>query len=111
MNSHSSLESHLPAHTLRLPTLFQMALNEKLVFRPVPPGDLDAQGQPRLVLTKSTVTISVTDNDWQTVLACLARGALASDDVTSALQPAKIFAKLEVANSNALLVFLRDNGL
>lgn len=90
MNSHSSLESHLPARTLRLPTLIQMALDENLVFRPVPPGDLDAQGQPRLVLTKSTVTISVTDNDWQTVLACLARGALALGDVTSALKPANI---------------------
>lgn len=70
--------------------MIRSLLNGSLVFRPAPPGDADAQGEPVLKLPVAMVRVDLADGEWDRLLGELAVGALTEQEVQAALRVAQV---------------------
>jgi hypothetical protein len=72
--------------SVRYPSLIELAVRDRLVFRPVPPGDRDSEGNQRLRLQKATVEVEISEDDWSTIAHGLSAGALTKGETELALE-------------------------
>ena len=69
-----------------LSSMVRNILSGQLVFRPAPPGDMDPNGKPGLILPKREQKINVTDEEVGTIRKCIANGLPSSSMVKTAIE-------------------------
>lgn len=74
-----------PSVARRRPSMVELALTDRLVFRPAPPGDISADGDDRLHLPTVTEDVDVSDADFKILLGSLRNGALSGSEVLTVL--------------------------
>lgn len=79
---------------VRFPRFVQQLLDDELVFRPAPPGDTDAAGNPRLELPPTTCEVDATEAELETMLGALRSAVLPQSVVHAALDAAHADASL-----------------
>lgn len=75
--------------------LVREIVSGELVFRPAPPGDVDANGNPGLKLAQETIPVDVLESEMKLIEQCLSKGFLEPSKVKTLMESLSISKELQ----------------